>query len=303
MMIAQGIFHSGVLFYGSAFTLDHTTLSDGTDNDLWSQSTLMFTALVILVNIKIALWTSTWVTHSHWAFWCSMAIWFIYHLAYSALYVVNPDMYWVFYRLAQMPNFWLGSAMLVVVCLVPDLTWAFVRRTLFFTRADIIAEREKGFLYGPDLAAHAAMDTVAAAAEKAAEAAPGVKSAPGASATQPQAAAAAGAIEMAPLSGGEAGAAAPGAVSGGPDERDDAAVTAANWDALARRGPKDLGFVPFVEDETGEAFVMGQEEFLQRYMAVRDPNAILAIDQRRQARSGRAAEADDDLSDEDEKRE
>jgi len=36
----------------------------------------------------------------------------------------------------------------------------------------------------------------------------------------------------------------------------------------------DLGFVPFVEDETGETFVMGQQEFLRRYLVVHNRGKV-----------------------------
>ena len=40
----------------------------------------------------------------------------------------------------------------------------------------------------------------------------------------------------------------------------------------------DLGYVPFVEDETGDAFVMGQEEFLRRYLVVKRKDALPVSD-------------------------
>jgi phospholipid-transporting ATPase len=228
--IGEGFVHSLIVFFFAAYTFNTSTMSDGTDNDLWTTSTAMYTSVVIVVNIKIAMWTTTWVKYTHFFFWLTLASWWFWGLFYSGITFLNPDLYWVFYRLLSMGAFWFSFMVSPAACILPDLAWEFVRRNYFFTRSDIIAEREAGFNSTVDPTTLGTPDYSS----------PGQKL-----------------IEMPERRFRE-------------DHKEDDDAFASSWAKAAEKVKGDhLGYVPFLEDETGDAFVMGQKEFLRRYLVVR----------------------------------
>ena len=266
--IGEGCLHSLVLYYFSVFSFDHSTLEDGTDNDQWIASTAMYTAVVILVNFKIALKTTTWIPISHIALWASIASWFVWCLLYTSTVGFNPDMYWVFYRLLFMGNFWLVMLLIPVGCLIQDFVWEYIRREFRFNQADIIQEREAGYIFGPDISALKKMEEDDAALVE---------------------------IEMEKRSIREKQ-----KEEMKNDEEDDDDEAIANWKKVANRVRGDhLGFVPFIEDETGDAFVMGQREFLSRYLVAKkkreyelpDNRPVLDIEEEMEREAAEAEEA------------
>eukprot|EP00823_Brevimastigomonas_motovehiculus_P005893 TRINITY_DN4571_c0_g1_i1.p1 TRINITY_DN4571_c0_g1~~TRINITY_DN4571_c0_g1_i1.p1 ORF type:complete len:496 (-),score=119.14 TRINITY_DN4571_c0_g1_i1:252-1661(-) len=126
LTILRGVFDSLVLFFFSIYVFHICTRSDGLENDQWVISTAMFTYAVLVANAKIALETKTWVWYSHLFFWITIASWFLCISVYTAFDFV-PNMYGVFRQLSVMPAYWLMMILVPLTCIIPDLTYHFVR--------------------------------------------------------------------------------------------------------------------------------------------------------------------------------
>lgn len=250
--LAQGFLHSLILFFFTINTFSVSASSQGLDNDLWMQGTAFYTCMVLLATSKISLLTTTWVKFSHIFIYGSVAVWWLWGLSYSAFYSANPDMYWVFYRLLGSANFWLLILLAPLTCLIPELCWIFLRKTFFFTRTDIVKERAAGYITGPDLV----MDTPEDLPELKITAGSPEEAKEDAASPQPQ-----GVDATSPSL--KAKAASPAPVKDKKAQKE-------SWEVIRDRVREThLGYVPFVEDETGDAFVMGQQEFLKRYLVVK----------------------------------
>jgi len=144
--IFDAIFVSLVVFFASAYDFNLPSSTDGTINDLWTCSTAMFSWVVVLVNIRVALDTTTftWLT---WLFlFVSLACWYLFAVVYSLLWI-TPDMWGVGERLLAMPKFWLYQFFIPIVCIIPILVVRYWRRNYMPSNVDIVAERDNNHLW------------------------------------------------------------------------------------------------------------------------------------------------------------
>eukprot|EP00455_Lapot_gusevi_P036920 TRINITY_DN4116_c0_g3_i2.p1 TRINITY_DN4116_c0_g3~~TRINITY_DN4116_c0_g3_i2.p1 ORF type:complete len:1260 (-),score=363.04 TRINITY_DN4116_c0_g3_i2:462-4241(-) len=226
MFLGEGVLHGIILFFWSAYLFgDTVTDPNGQDNDHWLASTAMFSYMVFVVNLKIALETTTWVWWSHFFFWGSLLVYFFWLLVYcSGIYV--PDMYYVSFRMFRMGVFWWGLILVCVICMLPDFTWKYVQRTYFPSTVDIILEQEQGFGKNGLSSSHAGKPST------------------------PLDTAHASVVQL--------------EVRGADEDSKDGEVSGRveRWKA-SRGSVVDLGYCNFMEDGTNADFVMGQNEFLR----------------------------------------
>jgi magnesium-transporting ATPase (P-type) len=119
----KGVADSLILFMFAMVTFGDpsSTSPDGHSNDLWTISTAMFSALVMVVNVKIALDTTTWVKASV-LFWVLTIIsYWVFMLIYTSVESLNPDMYGVMWRLVTMPSFWVMTGATLALTCIPDV--------------------------------------------------------------------------------------------------------------------------------------------------------------------------------------
>jgi phospholipid-translocating ATPase len=118
----EAICHSLVLYYISSTWYTDVVSEDGTQNDVWVASSAMYTWLVVLVNYKIALLTTTWPAISKWFLFLSILAWFVFALIYNVL-DITPNYYYVAFRTFGLPSHWLFSILIPIACLIPSFCY------------------------------------------------------------------------------------------------------------------------------------------------------------------------------------
>jgi len=145
-IIGEGTLHSLVLYYSCRFLFSGAggVLTDsGQTHDLWLMSTAMFSYLVLVVNIRVGLDTSTWTWLN--GIWVLLSVlsWYLYILAFAA---VQPtiEMHGVVTRLFAAPTFWMGQILVTAMCILPEVAWMGLLRVAWPDAKDVIMERERG---------------------------------------------------------------------------------------------------------------------------------------------------------------
>ena len=157
-IIGEGVSHSLLLYWccvalytGAGDVVQHS----GRTHDLWLLSTAMYSYLVLVVNARVALDTTTFTWLNHLFLFLSVAAWFVFALVYCAVGMeVTPDMLDVAQTMFATPAFWAGGLVIVVMCIVPEVAWMAARRMMWPTGKDVVMEAERG--YGPGRSAAAA---------------------------------------------------------------------------------------------------------------------------------------------------
>ena len=91
------------------------------------EGVLMYTVVVFVVTMRVALETQYWTWLHHVSYWGSIGLWFLFCLIEGAApdgIVSDGTIYLIFYWMATMPFFWLTVLVATVLALIP----AFVRK-------------------------------------------------------------------------------------------------------------------------------------------------------------------------------
>eukprot|EP01094_Clydonella_sp_ATCC50884_P011096 TRINITY_DN2089_c0_g2_i2.p1 TRINITY_DN2089_c0_g2~~TRINITY_DN2089_c0_g2_i2.p1 ORF type:complete len:464 (-),score=123.71 TRINITY_DN2089_c0_g2_i2:333-1724(-) len=128
----------------------------GRNVGLWESSTVLYTCILLVVNLRVALHTKTWNVFS-WIVWIgSLLIWFPFiciYCSYVAVLVREPQMYGVVYPLLASAHYWLPVLLTATVCIFPDVLIRYLKRELWPSAFHIVQEMElkdkkaRGFCY------------------------------------------------------------------------------------------------------------------------------------------------------------
>ncbi|KAJ8898895.1 hypothetical protein K2173_008204 [Erythroxylum novogranatense] len=132
--MADTLWQSIVLFAIPLFVYRESTI------DIWSLGSLWTIAVVILVNIHLAMDIQRWVYVTHAAVWGSVVI------TYACMIVLDsipafPN-YWTIYRLAKSPTYWLTILIIIVVALLPRFVLKVGYQTFWPSDIQIAREAE-----------------------------------------------------------------------------------------------------------------------------------------------------------------
>ncbi|KAK8703459.1 hypothetical protein V6N13_047118 [Hibiscus sabdariffa] len=130
------LWQSLVLFYIPLFTYKESSI------DIWSMGSLWTIAVVILVNIHLAMDIRRWVFITHAAVWGSIII------TYACMVVLDsipifPN-YWTIYHLSKSPTYWLTILLIIIVALLPRFLFKVIHQ--IFWPSDIQIAREAEIL-------------------------------------------------------------------------------------------------------------------------------------------------------------
>ncbi|XP_071910255.1 phospholipid-transporting ATPase 1-like isoform X1 [Coffea arabica] len=130
------LWQSLVLFYVPLFTYKDSSV------DIWSMGSLWTVAVVILVNIHLAMDVQRWVIYTHLSVWGSILI------TYGCVLVLDsiPTFanYGTIYHLAKSPMYWLSILLITVLGLLPRFVLKVIYQT--FWPSDIMIAREAEIL-------------------------------------------------------------------------------------------------------------------------------------------------------------
>ncbi|KAF0976515.1 hypothetical protein FDP41_004414 [Naegleria fowleri] len=132
--IVNSIFHSVVCFFVPFFCLVGAKFPDGQDIDTYSIGIVVYSCVLVVITIKIALETSSW-TWMHVVFYLgSLLIWPLFIFVYGSLfyafrfpYPVLKEFYDILqeYRIFLTPHFWVVLMVTVAICCLRDVFWKF----------------------------------------------------------------------------------------------------------------------------------------------------------------------------------
>nr|XP_024934720.2 phospholipid-transporting ATPase 1-like isoform X1 [Ziziphus jujuba var. spinosa]XP_048319443.1 phospholipid-transporting ATPase 1-like isoform X1 [Ziziphus jujuba var. spinosa] len=134
------LWQSLVIFYIPVLTYKESTI------DIWSMGSLWTVAVVILVNMHLAMDIQRWVVVTHVAVWGSIVI------TYGCVLILDsfpmfPN-YWTVYHLVKSPKYWLTILLITIVALLPRFLFKVVQE--IFCPSDIQIAREAEVLSKQD---------------------------------------------------------------------------------------------------------------------------------------------------------
>ncbi|VFQ61645.1 unnamed protein product [Cuscuta campestris] len=128
------VWQSLVLFYVPLLVYKESTI------DIWSLGSLWTIAVVILVNVHLAMDVQRWLVYTHIAIWGSIVI------TYGCLVVVDSIVifpnYGTIYQLIKLPSYWLTIFLIIVVALLPRFMLKVIQQTFWPSDIQIAREAE-----------------------------------------------------------------------------------------------------------------------------------------------------------------
>ncbi|RXI01583.1 hypothetical protein DVH24_014932 [Malus domestica] len=131
------VWQSLVLFYVPLFTYKDSSI------DIWSMGSLWTIAVVVLVNVHLAMDVHRWVFITQIAVWGSIIITYACMVVLDSI-PVFPN-YWTIYHLAKSPTYWIAILLITVVALLPRFVFKVVNH--IFWPSDIQIAREAEVLH------------------------------------------------------------------------------------------------------------------------------------------------------------
>ncbi|KAG6603532.1 Phospholipid-transporting ATPase 1, partial [Cucurbita argyrosperma subsp. sororia] len=137
------LWQSLVLFYVPLFIYKESSI------DIWSLGSLWTIAVVILVNVHLAMDVQRWVYITHAAVWGSIVITYACMVVLDSI-PVFPN-YWTIFHLAKSPTYWLSILLIIVVALLPRYLFKVVHQRFWPSdiqiarEAEVLRKRKDGF--------------------------------------------------------------------------------------------------------------------------------------------------------------
>lgn len=119
----------------------NTTAVDGSTYGMWEDGALTFTLVIVVVNLKLALYQSRWTILEVWFSFLSIALWFISAFILSSAPDINFNWFDLFPTLLQSNAFWFALLLTPVVTLFKDILIQGYIRNWYPQPEHIIQER------------------------------------------------------------------------------------------------------------------------------------------------------------------
>eukprot|EP00808_Paulinella_micropora_P008457 g73078.t1 len=143
--ISLGMLQSIVFFFLTVLTYSGcSTEQDGYGIDHWTMSTASYSGAVLIVNVYIALETTTWTAVSVFFWTGSIAVWFLFFVVYAGMFL-TPEILGVPKALFGTAHFWLVQMLGTVLCTIPHFAAKYIRRQYRSTLRDIVREKDAGY--------------------------------------------------------------------------------------------------------------------------------------------------------------
>merc|ERR1712129_527835 len=126
--IADSLLASCLLVLIPIHCYEYMTSPDATgqSSGIWTVGMVTLTSIVFTANIRLTLITNSWIWITHFFFWGSMLAFFVSLIVLNLSSVfarAGSDYYWLFFRVAGTPRFWLTVLLTVVIALFAPFTY------------------------------------------------------------------------------------------------------------------------------------------------------------------------------------
>eukprot|EP01138_Halocafeteria_seosinensis_P008155 gb/GECG01008335.1/.p1 GENE.gb/GECG01008335.1/~~gb/GECG01008335.1/.p1 ORF type:complete len:1457 (+),score=160.21 gb/GECG01008335.1/:1-4371(+) len=118
--LLHSVLYALVIFFVpyAAYSLSFDVWSDdGLVDGLMVAGQATYTALIMAMQLRVAMVTNTWTVFNHVFLWLSIIGYFGFILVYSRLFFVSPQFFGVAQMMLSRPTFWLVIALVVALCL------------------------------------------------------------------------------------------------------------------------------------------------------------------------------------------
>eukprot|EP00051_Salpingoeca_urceolata_P016661 m.223052 g.223052 ORF g.223052 m.223052 type:complete len:1149 (-) comp18744_c2_seq2:55-3501(-) len=140
LWIVDSIYQSLVVFGVSALAVG--TSHTGREFDLYEVGTVMFTSVVLIVNIKLLLDTKTWTRSLVASIIISVVLYFVFLFIYQSIVPDHVFSFGAIFHLIGTIQFWFSIILTVVVALLPSCIARYYRVRVTPKPEDILHERE-----------------------------------------------------------------------------------------------------------------------------------------------------------------
>eukprot|EP01059_Diplonema_ambulator_P019700 TRINITY_DN33336_c0_g1_i1.p1 TRINITY_DN33336_c0_g1~~TRINITY_DN33336_c0_g1_i1.p1 ORF type:complete len:519 (+),score=116.87 TRINITY_DN33336_c0_g1_i1:49-1557(+) len=125
---ANAIFHAILCCYIPVLAmLDGNILnSDGKDYGLFHTGVLVYTNVVVVITLKLALRVSSWTWIHHLFFWGSFLTWPVFLVLYGSVFYSYGTMNGEFTDTVTWGMFWITCITTTILCLFRDFVWAYM---------------------------------------------------------------------------------------------------------------------------------------------------------------------------------
>eukprot|EP00899_Mesostigma_viride_P028257 jgi/Mesvir1/8616/Mv04947-RA.2 len=145
------VWHSWAVFVMPTMVMATTSEPGGTELGIWSLGLTVYTIVVIVVILRVAIVSHYFTWINQFFIIGSMVAWFIAFIALSLAYVyagLVPEMHNEAAHLLLSPAFWLVLFLSIFICMAADLVVAHVMRMWMPSASDVVSEREHGWSEG-----------------------------------------------------------------------------------------------------------------------------------------------------------
>eukprot|EP00753_Platysulcus_tardus_P014724 PLAT4437.5.p2 GENE.PLAT4437.5~~PLAT4437.5.p2 ORF type:complete len:1302 (-),score=768.67 PLAT4437.5:273-4115(-) len=117
-----------------------------TEGDLFIDGTIIYSCLLMTMNLKVAVETLSWTRINWFVFLGSIFLYALFLVVYPAFLGLSAQFYWVSYRMMEGAAFWFLLILVPTTALIYDYILKYIRREFMPHPGDILMEREKGYL-------------------------------------------------------------------------------------------------------------------------------------------------------------
>ena len=143
--MGEGVFHSLVVFLVPFWAAEEGILSsEGFNHTFWTFSITSFSAVILVVNIKLAIYTRHWNLWHHIAIWLtSVVLFFGFIIVYDGL--TSSSAFGTVGALMGSYFYYFCMSSVVVLVVVIDGGAAFLRRNFWKTSAEILMDYSSAY--------------------------------------------------------------------------------------------------------------------------------------------------------------
>ena len=158
--VAIGIRDSLFVFYFVWMALCETAAADN-----WTTGLASYSVLVVLINVKMFVFTSAWNWINHFFTWLTVIIYCFFAWGYSSSFYWSYQLYGAFQHIVVEPAFYLALLGVLVAATVPDLFTIAWLRNYRTQLVHVVQERRELFGERPETYAAAAKEWTEAGAQ------------------------------------------------------------------------------------------------------------------------------------------
>lgn len=151
--LASGVWQSAIIFYLATAVIGDGVTASGRHLGVWNLSLIVYSTAVMAVHAMVVVYVASWTVLSAFLFFVSFCSWFVIGPLLttrgpSITSGLSPSLYWAVQLMYQQPASWLFTFVVVIICVLPNLTYHAVKRVWFPNFKHLVQELQRRGLVG-----------------------------------------------------------------------------------------------------------------------------------------------------------